>query len=419
MESSFLSSTTSAFLPTSRLPRSSRPSACAPPRVAHSTTCSARSAAWVTVSPFRCASKCSRDRSAPSVVAHRGEQVAAPPDAGVHGQRHRDAVPPHLPGGRIALSRTLFRLGGHRDRPAGGGDAVVGVGGQRGGVHVHGLGLHEAAVVHLPDAVVAGRTPHPGMGGDRQARGRGPPRTRAFSGNAGSPVTSNASCTPFRDPCAVAVPLQERADRRVGRPFPRAGLDVAVRQDVPAGHRLQRVDGGLRVVNRLQAVRPVDDGGDARFERLERGQPVAGGDVLRPELAPVLQVVPDEVLGQGPVGAVTAHRGLPHVPVGVDHAGHEDAAAGVDLDGALRDVQTRRRPPAIESPTTSTSAPSRMVWVLSIVSTVPPRKTSDWDSSSRLLPSIDGQIVWVGGSLARRAGGSGRWIRWRCRGRAA
>src|SRR4029079_7548699 len=41
-------------------------SALAPPRVAQSTTCSARRAWLVTVSPLLCASRCSRDRSAPS-----------------------------------------------------------------------------------------------------------------------------------------------------------------------------------------------------------------------------------------------------------------------------------------------------------------------------------------------------------------
>src|SRR3954451_1379950 len=67
-DASFLSSTRSAFLPTSTLPsESSRPSAFAPPRVAQSTTCSARSAWLVTVSPFACASRWSRERSAPSV----------------------------------------------------------------------------------------------------------------------------------------------------------------------------------------------------------------------------------------------------------------------------------------------------------------------------------------------------------------
>src|SRR3954470_10337865 len=67
-ECSFLTSTTSAFLPASRLPiRSSIPSALLPPRVAQSTTCSARRWWLVTVSFLACASRCSRERSAPSV----------------------------------------------------------------------------------------------------------------------------------------------------------------------------------------------------------------------------------------------------------------------------------------------------------------------------------------------------------------
>jgi hypothetical protein len=63
-----LISTTSAFDPTDSEPMSDRPSAAAPPRVAHSTTWSARRLEWVTVSPFACASRCSRERSAPRVV---------------------------------------------------------------------------------------------------------------------------------------------------------------------------------------------------------------------------------------------------------------------------------------------------------------------------------------------------------------
>ena len=67
-ECSFLTSTTSAFLPSSNEPMSpSIPSALLPPRVAQSTTCSARRWWFVTVSVFACASRCSRERSAPSV----------------------------------------------------------------------------------------------------------------------------------------------------------------------------------------------------------------------------------------------------------------------------------------------------------------------------------------------------------------
>ncbi len=53
-EASFLIRTMSAFFPGSRLPiLSERPRAAAPPRVAHSTTCSARRWQCVTVSDLR------------------------------------------------------------------------------------------------------------------------------------------------------------------------------------------------------------------------------------------------------------------------------------------------------------------------------------------------------------------------------
>jgi hypothetical protein len=63
--------------------------------------------------------------------------------------------------------------------------------------------------------------------------------------------------------------------------------------------------------------------------------------VLRAEDLAPLEVVPDEVLRQRPVGAVAAHRRLPHVAMGVDHAGHHDAVRRVDLDGAIRHGEAR------------------------------------------------------------------------------
>ena len=45
-------------------------------------------------------------------------------------------------------------------------------------------------------------------------------------------------------------------------------LDVAVGEHEAAGDGLERVDGGLGVVDRLQPVRPVDGGGHAGLERL-------------------------------------------------------------------------------------------------------------------------------------------------------
>ena len=80
-----------------------------------------------------------------------------------------------------------------------------------------------------------------------------------------------------------AAAVEERLHRRVGRPLPGPGLDVAVGEHEPAGHRLERVDRGVGVVDGLQAVRPVDRGGDAGLERVpgrtagcRRGCPRAG-----------------------------------------------------------------------------------------------------------------------------------------------
>ena len=174
-----------------------------------------------------------------------------------------------------------------------------------------------SCISRMPSSLVAPQTPACVVTGMPRSRATS---NAAFSGKAGSPVTSKAICTPIRSSRVVAQPLQQRADGGVGGPLPRAGLDVAVGQDEPAGHRAQRVEGGLAVVDGVQVVRPVDRRGDAGVERLDGRQPVAGGDVLRAELLAVLEVVPDEVLGQRPVGAVAAHRRLPHVPVGVDHA---------------------------------------------------------------------------------------------------
>ena len=235
----------------------------------------------------------------------------------------------HLPGRGVALARALLGLRRHRDGPAGGGDAVVAVGGQRRGVDVDGVGLHEAVLVHQPDAVVVGRAPHAGVGGDGEAEVAGELEGRLLGeGRVAGDVEGELEAEHVAVGTAVAV--EEGPDRGVGRPLPRGRLDVAVGEDEPARHRAQRVDGRLGVVDGLEAVRPVDGGGDPGLERVPGREQVAGADVLGAELRAVLEVVPDEVLGEGPVGAVGPHRGLPHVAVGVDHARHHDAAAGVD-----------------------------------------------------------------------------------------
>ena len=55
----------------------------------------------------------------------------------------------------LSLAGALLALGRHRHRPAGRGDALVGVVRQRRGVHVHGLGGHEVVIEHAIDAADA------------------------------------------------------------------------------------------------------------------------------------------------------------------------------------------------------------------------------------------------------------------------
>ncbi len=237
-------------------------------------------------------------------------------------------MPAQLPGGRVALSRTLLGLGRHRGRPPGGRDAVVGVGRQRRGVHEDVRLVHEAVLVHEPDAVVVRRAPDPRVRRHGQVELTSDLEGGAFrKGRVAGDVEGELPAVEV-----AAAALEEGPHRRVGSPLPRPGLDVAVRQHEPARHALQGVDGRFSVVDRLQAVRPVDRRGHPCLECVPGRQEVAGVHVLRAEPAAVLEVVPDEVLGEGPVGAVPAHRRLPHVPVGVDHAGHDDAAGGVDLE---------------------------------------------------------------------------------------
>ena len=99
-------------------------------------------------------------------------------------------------------------------------------------------------------------------------------------------------------------------------------------------------DRRVRVVRRVHDVRPVDQGRDARVERLEgapavRGQHVVGA-VVRRELVEDAPEVGDqrEVRSAGP------DRRLPGVAVGVDEARDDDVAGRVDdLRPVGRDVR--------------------------------------------------------------------------------
>ena len=271
-------------------------------------------------------------------------------------------------------------------------------------MHVDRLRGAEAVLVHPPNARVQGDPVHPGMGGDRHAHlprhlERGLLRERRV-------VTGDVEGD--REPEHVALAVEpahvEVAELRRGAPLPRALLDVPVGQHEPPAHLLQGVGGGVGVLGRLQPVRPVHRGRHPGVDRLDGRQQVPGVDVLRAELLAPVQVVPDEVLGQGPVGPVRPHGGLPHVPVRVDHARHDDAAGRVDLRGAVGHLQVGPTA-AIRSPVTSTSAPVRIRCPSSIVSTVALRKTSGRPATRSAAVVIGTSTIGAERAVTGRAGG--------------
>src|ERR671932_385630 len=110
----------------------------------------------------------------------------------------------------------------------------------------------------IPSSFVAPHTPAWVVTGAPSSRATS---KAARSGNAGSPVTSKAIWNP-----SISSPAVKR--------------------------RLTKSrNGGVRVVGRLQAVRPVDGRGHPGVERLDRREQVTGVDVHRAELPAVFEVV--------------------------------------------------------------------------------------------------------------------------------
>ena len=207
-------------------------------------------------------------------------------------------------------------------------------------MHVGDLGRHEARVVHLRDRGVGRGPPDAGVRGDPQPE---------VAGGLEGPLLGELRRTGHVEgelqPQHVVgrreVVRDESPELGRVRPLPRRAEVVAVREHEPPGDLAQRLHRGGAVLGIPQPVRPVEGRGDPGVDRLEGAQQVARVDVLRTEDLAPLQVVEDEVLAECPVSAVAAQRGLPHVPVAVDEPRGQDAAARVDLEGALRHLERR------------------------------------------------------------------------------
>ena len=226
----------------------------------------------------------------------------------------------------------------------------------------------------MPSSLVAPQTPAWVVTGAPSSRATS---NAARSGNAGSPVTSKAIWNPSMSSPGVIRRLHEVPELRPASTTPR-GRPGCCRTPARTG----RAPTAARRPRRRRAAdvcSPCDQSTvvvtPASSDSIADEQ-VAGVHVLGPEHLAVLEVVPDEVLGQRPVRAVAAHRGLPHVPVRVDHARQHDAAAA---RRSRRSPPARRatgRPPRSARRRPARRCPSRTVRRSSMGRTVPPRNAT-------------------------------------------
>src|SRR6266699_1528840 len=194
---------------------------------------------------------------------------------------------------------------------------------------------HEAMLVHHADTVVFGDAPHAGVSSHRQGKvTRNLEGSLLGEGRVAGHVEGNLHAQHISAP--INTTPDEAGELRGLCPLPGSAKQIAVSEDEPAWNRFERIHRRIGVINRLQAMRPVNRSGDSGIYGLNRRQEVAGINIFGTEnLAPV-QVVELEVVREGPVGAEPTERRLPHMAVCVNHAWHENAVGRADLHRALR-----------------------------------------------------------------------------------
>ena len=202
-------------------------------------------------------------------------------------------------------------------------------------MHIDGGRGHEAMFVHHADTVVFGDAPHTSVGCHRQVKVTRDLEGGLFGeGRVAGHVEGNLHAQHISAP--VNATPDEVGELRGLCPLPGSAKQIAVSEDEPAWNRFERIHRCIGVINRLQAMRPVNRCGDSGIYGLNRRQEVAGINIFGTEnLAPV-QVVELEVVREGPVGAEPTERRLPQMTVCVNHARHENAASRVDLRRAIR-----------------------------------------------------------------------------------
>ena len=271
---------------------------------------------------------------------------------------------------------------------------------QRRGVHVDVLGRHEPVLVHEPDAVVVGRAPHAGVRRHRHAElardlERRLLRELRVAGDVERHLEAEHVAAAAEAPVDEALEVGATSTTPTG---PAAGCRRRGRSGraPPPARRRRRPRG------RSSAGRATSRRSSSRRRRATRS-PTAGcrrGCPAAGRSCPT-RGREDEVLRQRPVGAVAAQRGLPHVPVRVDHARHDDAVRRRRSRTSPPGPPARARRPRCARRRRGRRRPARTSCASSIVSTVPRRRTigrpgSGVEASVLMLGSFPGRVTGRG-----------------------
>src|SRR5579871_5285566 len=188
--------------------------------------------------------------------------------------------------------------------------------------------------VHQTYAVIVGRAPNTGMARYWQGEvTRRLERSLFVDGRITGNVESNLHTQHIAAP--VYTPFDKVGKLRRPGPFPGSAEQVAISEDESARNSLKRIHCRVGIFHRLQAVRPVNRCGDPGIHGLKRAQQISSIDILGAEVLAPVQIVKLEVVRERPICAKPAQRRLPHMAMGIDHTGHQNAAARVDLHRSI------------------------------------------------------------------------------------
>ncbi len=271
---------------------------------------------------------------------HLGEHVARQCHLDVDAQAGPDARRQGVVHRRDGVLQADLRLGGRGERHPGTAraDGPPRLSGQPGGVDQGQPVAEQARALPVEHRRGGGPAEHR-VHADADAqfgRDAGQPGTER-QGGTGDLRRREGGQAERDQPGAAAVPVDQPAE--VGRPLPVPVAEVRPHRRVdPADPAVQqRLHGRVGVLGRPGVVREVEHRGDARVHGAEGGQPGPHVHVLGPVHGRVPGQRGAHVARQVvDVGDDPAQLALPGVAVGVDEAGGQDRAGGVDDDRVRR-----------------------------------------------------------------------------------